>query len=75
MGKHTCRDGADLVYVGIMAGSRHNQAGGGTNLLCMPNNPDYTLPFINGVQSYSQLFPVEYQETIKKTMATTFLVL
>ncbi len=47
-----------------MAGTRHNQAGGGTTQLCMPNDPDYTRPFINGVQSQSQLFPVEYQETI-----------
>ncbi len=31
----------------------------------MPNDPDYTLPFISGVQSYSQLFPVEYQFTVK----------
>ncbi len=48
-----------------MAGSHHNDAGGGTTRLCMPNNPDYTLPFINGVQKYSPLFPVEYQYTVQ----------
>ncbi len=56
-GKHTCRDGANLVYAGVMAGSHHNQASGGTTRLCMPNDPDYTLPFI----------PVEYQFTVKNS--------
>ncbi len=64
-GKHTCRDGANLVYAGVMAGSHYHQAGGGTTRLCMPNNPDYTLPFINGVQNYSPLYNVEYQNTIR----------
>ncbi len=32
-GKSTCRDGAKLVYVGLMAGSRHNAVGGGTTRL------------------------------------------
>ncbi len=63
-GKHTCRDGANLVYAGVMAGSFYGTSGGGTTRLCMPNNPDYTLPFINGVQSYSPLYNVEYQDTV-----------
>ncbi len=48
-----------------MAGSHYSFSGGGTTRLCMPNDPDYTLPFISGVQSYSSLFPVEYQFTVK----------
>ena len=31
----------------------------------MPNDPDYILPFINGVQNYSPLYNVEYQGTIR----------
>ncbi len=64
-GKHTCRDGANLVYAGVMAGNHHKAVGGGTTRLCMPNNPDYTLPFINGVQNYSPLLNVEYQDTVR----------
>ena len=64
-GKHSCREGATLVYAGLMAGSNHNRAGGGTTRLCMPKDPEYTLPFIDGVQSYSTLYPVEYQLTIR----------
>ncbi len=64
-GKTTCRDGANLVYAGVMAGSNHLNSGGGTTRLCMPNNPDYTLSFISGVQSYSPLYNVEYQNTIR----------
>ncbi len=64
-GKTTCRDGANLVYAGVMAGSNWHLGGGGTTRLCMPRNPDYTLPFINGVQKYSQLYNVEYQGTIR----------
>ncbi len=64
-GKTTCRVGANLVYAGVMAGSHHRAVGGGTTRLCMPNNPDYILPFINGVQSYSPLYNVEYQDTVR----------
>ncbi len=53
-------DGANLVYAGVItAGSHHHQAGGGTTRLCMPNNPDYTFPFISGVQNYSPLYNIK----------------
>ncbi len=55
-----------LVYAGMMAGSHHHHSEGGVNRLCMPKDPQYTLPFINGVQNYSPLYPVEYQDTIRK---------
>ncbi len=55
-GKHACRDGANLVYTGVMAGSLHNQAGGGTTRLCMPNNPDYTLPFLMVCRTTAHFF-------------------
>lgn len=66
-GKRTCRSGANLVYTGIMAGSHHQHRGGGTTRLCMPLDPQYTLQFIDGVQSYSPLYPVEYQNTVRGT--------
>ena len=64
-GKHSCREGATLVYAGMMAGSNHLHKGGGTTRLCMPKDPEYTLPFINGVQNYSPLYLVEYQNTVQ----------
>ena len=65
-GKATCRSGADLVYSGVMGGSNHLQAGGGTTRLCMPLDPQYTLPYLSGAQGYSPLYQVEYQNTIRK---------
>ena len=64
-GKATCRNGTDLVYAGIMGGSKWNQAGGGSTRLCMPLDPEYTLPYISGVQNYSPLYQVEYQSTVR----------
>ena len=64
-GKATCRNGADLVYAGVMGGSHHSQSGGGTTRLCMPLDPQYTLPYVSGVQGYSPLYQVEYQLTIR----------
>ena len=53
------------MYAGFMAGSNHKRAGGGTTRLCMPPDPEYTLPFMDRVQSYSRLYPVEYQLTVR----------
>ena len=64
-GKATCRNGSDLVYEGIMGGSKHNQAGGGSTRLCMPLDAEYTLPYTSGVQNYSPLYQVQYQNTIR----------
>ena len=46
-GKNSCPSaaGTELLYSGYMAGSDHSQKGGGTNFLCMPTDPDYTLPY------------------------------
>ncbi len=43
----------------------HDRTGGGANRLCLPNDPEYTLPFIDGVQNYSPLYHVVYQDTIR----------
>ena len=73
-GKSTCRNGADLVYAGVMGGSKHNQAGGGSTRLCMPLDPEYTLPYINGVQSYTPYTRWRIRAQYV-TMATIFPVL
>ena len=64
-GKATCRDGTDLVYAGVMGGTAHGYSGGGTTRLCMPVDPEYNLPFITGTQSYSTLYQVKYQLTVR----------
>ena len=64
-GKQSCRSGANLVYAGVMAGSHHRHQGGSTMRLCIPYDPQYTLPSISGVQGYSPLYNVEYQDTVK----------
>ena len=66
-GKSTCRSGVDLVYAGTMGGSHHQSQGGGTNRLCMPLDPEYTLRYHSGVQSYSTLYQVEYQTPVVGT--------
>ena len=46
-GKSTCPTGTgrEIVYSGITAGSIFNQVGGGSNYLCLPKVPEYTLPY------------------------------
>ena len=42
-GRITCpiENGTQLLYAGRAAGPSHNQQGGGVDLLCLPNNPEY----------------------------------
>ena len=66
-GSQSCRSGAERIYAGVMAGSHHRHQGGGTTRLCMPFDPQYTLTSIPGIQGYSPLDIVEYQNTVKHT--------
>ena len=65
-GKNSCpsASGTVLLYSGYMAGSAYNQKGGGTNFLCMPTNPEYTLPYTSGVQSRAPVHGSEYQNPV-----------
>ena len=62
-GKTTCPSvpGTELVYKGIAGGSFYNHTGGGANYLCMPEDPEYTLPFQSGVRGHSYVYGAEYQ--------------
>ena len=62
-GKRTCRPGAYLVYAGRAGTSFHSHKGGGSNYLCMPNDPEYTLAYKSGVQGHSYMYGVEYEAT------------
>ena len=52
--------GTELVYRGIAAGSKYSQKGGGSQHLCLPQDPKYS-NFRPGVQGYSPLHGVEYE--------------
>ena len=61
-GRTTCPNttGTELVYQGIAAGSNYNQIGGGSQYLCLPQQPKYS-NFRPGVQGYSPLHGAEYE--------------
>ena len=60
-GRTTCpsTSGTELVYEGRAAGSRWNVKGGGSDILCMPNDPEYD-DYATGVQGTSSIYGVEY---------------
>ena len=60
-GRTTCphTSGTQLVYVGRAAGSHYGHKGGGSDILCMPDDPEY-LNYCPGVQNYSPVSGVEY---------------
>ena len=62
-GRTTCPDtpGTELVYEGRAGGSLRDQQGGGSNYLCLPDDPDYDLAFTPGTQSYSPLYGTEFR--------------
>ena len=52
-----------LVYSGRVGGPHYTQ-GGGANFLCLPDDPEYELPYIPGVQGYSYIYGTEYEHGI-----------
>ena len=61
-GKSTCRSGATRVYAGRTGSSFHEHQGGAANYICMPNDPQYTLPYQSGVCEHMQL--CVYEEAV-----------
>ena len=68
-GKSSCPNvtGTELLYAGRAGGTFFNKAGGGSNYLCMPDTPQYTLNYTPGSQSYSEIYGVEYENPIAGT--------
>ena len=60
-GRTTCPGNqyTELVYSGRAGGSWHSKAGGATNYLCMPDNPDY-LQYDSSVEGKNYVYGVEY---------------
>ena len=69
MGQHTSAGaelfaqtttGAELVYSGRAAGSDWTANGVGSNLLCLPDDPDYLNGTADSVQNHSPLTGAEF---------------
>ena len=58
--------GAKLIYAGIAGGSHYND-GGAANYLCLPLDPQYTLPFQRGNQGQMYLHGTEYEGPLQGT--------
>ena len=65
-GKSSCPTvaGTELVYAGRAAGTFYIKNGGGSNYLCLPDEPQHTLRYTPGSQSYSEIHGTEYEHTI-----------
>ena len=59
-GRTSCSDGADLVYNGRAGGELWNHPGGGTNMLCLPDQPIYN-KFYTGSQDVAYMYNAEYE--------------
>ena len=66
-GKSSCPqiDGTELMYSGMAGGTHYSHEGGGANLLCMPADPQYTLPHRSGVRGQSHIYKVEYSVPLR----------
>ena len=68
-GKSSCPSvaGTELIYAGRTGGSLWSNTGSGSNYLCMPDTPQYTLSYIPGSQSYSEIHGIEYERSVAGT--------
>ena len=57
--------GTTLVYAGRVGGSHYTHNGGGANHLCMPLDPEYSLPYQSGVQGYAYVYGTEYESPLQ----------
>ena len=60
-GRTTCpsTSGTQLVYSGRAAGSHWGHKGGGSDILCLPDDPEYS-DYAPGVQGRSSIYGVEF---------------
>ena len=63
-GNSTCPQTAETVYNGTVGGS-YSRLGGGANHLCLPQDPEYTLPYRRGIQGFSLLYGTEYENPLQ----------
>jgi hypothetical protein len=63
-GKTTCRSGVERVYPGRTGATFSGHKGGAANYVCMPDDPQYTLPVQPGVRGHSYVYGTEYEEVV-----------
>ena len=70
-GRTSCpmNQGTDLVYSGRAGGSYYNQDGGAANLLCLPDDPEYSR-YASGVQGNSPLRGAEYRASSSQPLSS-----
>ena len=61
-GKDSCNasSGSELVYNGYMAGQHHAHTGGGSNHVCLPKDPEYSI-FRSGQQNHGYIYGAEFE--------------
>ena len=67
-GNSTCPNvpRTERTYSGIVGGSHYTHDGGAANYLCLPLDPEYTLPFQSGIQGM-HIYGAEYQGPVRGT--------
>ena len=62
-GKTTCPDteGTQLLYSGVAGGPFYNQKGGGTDYLCLPDQPEFLRVTAGHQYARSRVYGAEYQ--------------
>ena len=67
-GKSSCPStpGTELVYAGRAGGTYYGEQGGGSNYLCMPEDPQYdsSLSYRAGIQNKARVLGAEYQNPV-----------
>ena len=65
-GSSFCQNGAGVtrIYKGWTGSSLSSDSGGAANYLCMPEDPEYTLPSRPGVQGDSFVYRTEYESPV-----------
>ena len=63
-GRTTCptENGTELLYAGRAAGQRYINQGGGADILCLPNNPEYFTA--DSPTNAARLFGVEFNSAV-----------
>ena len=58
--------GTGMIYNGRVGGSFYTH-GGAANYLCLPLDPEYTLPFLSGIQGHMYIHGAEYKVPVRGT--------
>ncbi|CAC5367052.1 unnamed protein product [Mytilus coruscus] len=71
-GKTSCPKESNLVYKGYAAGKHYNMGGSGSNLLCLPKNPEWKDYKEGENADTGKLYGIEYEIGYNKPYPNTF---